>query len=52
LLRLPSSYYLCITLEMGLLGILIMDQAFNAVKVLLFSMIALSKADWSKAKTL
>ena len=52
LLRLPSSYYLCITLEMGLLGILLMDQAFNAVKVVLFSMIALSKADWSKAKTL
>ena len=41
LLRLPSSYYLCITLKWGLLGILTMDMAFNFVKVFLFAGIVL-----------
>lgn len=51
LLRLPSSYYLCITKGWGLLGILVMDLAFNVIKVFLFSFIVLVKADWSKAKS-
>lgn len=50
LVRLPSTYYFCITLKMGLFAVMGTDLVFALIKMILFSLWAFFQADWSKAE--